>query len=83
MDTQLTLRPPAGRVVGFEVLDSSPIGPEARDSTLYSELWSKMRWAIGNTLMLTYGKHSKSGEIARRCCLVVLANYNEGYFAEK
>jgi len=70
------MRPVAtnGRWKGLEVLEKSPIGTAAGDLALYSELWSKLRWAIGTTLQMDYGKRSLAGELGRRCALVVLAN---------
>lgn len=55
-------------------MDKSPVGRTAEALALYSELWSKMRWAIGTTLQLDYGKRSLAGELGRRCALIVLAN---------
>jgi len=70
----MTTEPMNGRWKGLEVLDSSPIGGTAGDLALYSELWSKLRWAIGTTLQQDYGKRSLAGELGRRCALVILAN---------
>ncbi len=70
----MTQIPGNGRWLGLSVLDSTPVGRTAEDLALYSELWSKLRWAIGTTLQMDYGKRSLAGELGRRCALVVLAN---------
>jgi len=58
------------------VLESSPIGKGPEGLALYSELWSKLRWAVGDTLGLSYGKKGWAGQMARRLALLVLANYD-------
>jgi len=70
----MTARPSNGSWIGLAVLEESPVGRAAEDLALYSELWSKLRWAIGTTLQMDYGKRSLAGELGRRCALVVLAN---------
>lgn len=66
----------SGRWLGFEVLGVSPVGNRAEDLALYSELWSKLRWALGSTFQTEYGKRSVHGELARRLSLLALANRN-------
>ena len=67
-----------GSFEGLTLLDRPPSLLTAKDSALYQELWSKLRWAIGNTLLKPYPKRSPIGELARRLTLVVLRNSEEG-----
>jgi len=60
---------------GLVVLDSNPVPRELEGVALYNELWSKLRWALGTTFEMPYGKRSEwVGELSRRLALVVLAN---------
>jgi len=43
-----------------------------REGSPYSELWKKMRWAIGTALGVEYSRNSRTSEISRRLSLVVL-----------
>jgi len=60
---------------GIVGLDANPIPPGVEGHALYSELWSKLRWALGGTFGMRYGKKSPwVGELSRRLTLLVLAN---------
>lgn len=67
-----------GSYEGLTLLDRPPSLRTAPDSALYQELWSKLRWAVGNTLLKPYPKRSPVGEIARRFALIILRNQEEG-----
>jgi len=60
---------------GIVALETNPIPSGVEGSALYSELWSKMRWVLGTTFGMRYGKRSVwTGELSRRLTLLVLAN---------
>lgn len=61
--------------IGLSTIQGNPVSPGVAELALYSELWSKLRWALGNTFHLPYGKREPwAGELARRLALVVMAN---------
>ena len=64
-----------GHWIGLNALDSNPVGSTAQDFALFQELWSKLRWGIGDSLQLPYGKRSWAGELAHRLALRVLVNH--------
>ena len=74
----MTNRRLGGSFEGLTLLDRPPSLLTAQDSALYQELWSKLRWAIGDTLLRPYPKRSPVGEMARRLALVVIRNNEEG-----
>lgn len=55
-------------------METSPAGHTEEELKVYNELWSKLRWAIGTTFDLPYGKASDFSDLARRLALVVLDN---------
>lgn len=60
---------------GILPLAANPVPPGVEGHALYSELWSKLRWALGGTFGMHYGKRSPwVGELSRRLTLLVLAN---------
>jgi len=64
--------------LGLETLEADPITKGAEGWALYNELWSKLRWTLGTTFHMPYGKSAPwAGELARRLTLVVLANRPE------
>jgi len=61
--------------LGLETLEEDPITKGAEGWALYNELWSKLRWTLGTTFNMPYGKSSDwAGDLGRRLTLVVLAN---------
>jgi len=64
--------------LGLETLGEDPIRKGAEGWALYNELWSKLRWALGTTFQMPYGKSEDwAGDLGRRLALVVLANRPE------
>jgi len=64
-----------GSWLGLETLAADPIHKGAEGWALYNELWSKLRWTLGTTFHMPYGKSEAwAGVLARRITLVVLAN---------
>lgn len=60
---------------GLETLEVDPIAKGAEGWALYNELWSKLRWTLGTTFEMPYGKNADwVGDLSRRLTLVVLAN---------
>jgi len=60
---------------GLETLEADPISKGAEGWALYNELWSKLRWTLGTTFNMPYGKSEDwAGDLGRRLTLVVLAN---------
>ncbi len=60
---------------GIATLESTPIGKGVAELALYNEIWSKIRWALGGSFGVEYGKRSAwAGELSRRLALLVLAN---------
>jgi len=63
---------------GLETLEEDPITKGAEGWALYNELWSKLRWTLGTTFQMPYGKSEAwAGDLARRLTLVVLSNRPE------
>ncbi len=61
--------------LGLETLEEVPITKGAEGWALYNELWSKLRWTLGTTFHMPYGKSEAwAGDLGRRLALVVLAN---------
>jgi len=61
--------------LGLETLEEDPIVKGEEGWALYNELWSKLRWTLGTTFQMPYGKSSDwAGDLGRRLTLVVLAN---------
>ncbi len=61
--------------LGIVGLEENPIPKGVEGFALYSELWSKIRWALGGTFGMPYGKQSPwVGELSRRLTLLILAN---------
>ena len=61
--------------LGLETLEEDPITKGAEGWALYNELWSKLRWTLGTTFSMPYGKSEDwAGDLGRRLTLVVLAN---------
>ncbi len=64
--------------LGLETLLEDPITKGDEGWQLYNELWSKLRWTLGTTFHMPYGKSSPwVGDLSRRLALVVLANRPE------
>ena len=64
--------------LGLETLEVDPITKGAEGWALYNELWSKLRWTLGTTFLMPYGKSADwAGVLARRLTLVILANRPE------
>ncbi len=64
-----------GSWLGLETLEADPIRKGVEGWALYNELWSKLRWTLGTTFHMPYGKSEAwAGVLARRITLVVLAN---------
>jgi len=64
-----------GRWLGLVTLEVAPITKGAEGWSLYNELWSKLRWTLGTTFQMPYGKSEDwAGDLGRRLALVVLAN---------
>ncbi len=64
-----------GSWLGLETLEADPITKGAEGWALYNELWSKLRWTLGTTFNMPYGKSADwAGVLGRRMALVVLAN---------
>jgi len=64
-----------GQWLGLDTLEEDPITKGVEGWSLYNELWSKLRWTLGTTFHMPYGKSTEwSGDLARRLTLVVLAN---------
>jgi len=67
-----------GLWLGLETLEVVPIRKGVEGWALYNELWSKLRWTLGTTFHMPYGKSEPwAGDLARRLALVVLANRPE------
>ncbi len=61
--------------LGLETLEEDPITKGVEGWALYNELWSKLRWTLGTTFSMPYGKSEDwAGDLSRRIALVVLAN---------
>jgi len=61
--------------LGLETLVEDPITKGVEGWALYNELWSKLRWTLGTTFHMPYGKSEQwAGELSRRLALVVLSN---------
>jgi len=61
--------------LGLETLEEDPITKGAEGWALYNELWSKLRWTLGTSFHMPYGKSEEwAGDLSRRLALVVLAN---------
>lgn len=61
--------------LGLETLEADPIPKGVEGWALYNELWSKLRWTLGTTFHMPYGKSADwAGDLSRRIALVVLAN---------
>ncbi len=68
----------AGWWLGLETLEEDPITKGVEGWALYNELWSKLRWTLGTTFHMPYGKSEPwAGDLARKLALVVLANRPE------
>jgi len=64
-----------GRWEGLLTLKESPIPRGGEGQALYNELWSKLRWTLGTTFDMPYGKRADwVGDLSRRLALVVLEN---------
>jgi len=64
--------------LGLETLEEDPITKGVEGWALYNELWSKLRWTLGTTFHMRYGKSEAwAGDLGRRLALVVLANRPE------
>lgn len=64
-----------GRWEGLSTLKESPIPRGVEGLALYNELWSKLRWTLGTTFDMPYGKRADwVGELSRRLAFVVLEN---------
>jgi len=67
-----------GLWLGLGILQEAPITKGAEGWALYNELWSKLRWTLGTTFHMPYGKSEAwAGDLGRRLTLVVLANRPE------
>ena len=66
-----------GEFQGLVTLDRGPSTKTAGELAVYNELWSKLRWAIGSTLLVQYTKRSRVGELARRFALLSLRNIED------
>jgi len=61
--------------LGLETLLEDPITKGDEGWALYNELWSKLRWTLGTTFHMPYGKSEPwAGDLGRRLALVVLTN---------
>jgi len=61
--------------LGLETLEEDPIPKGVEGWALYNELWSKLRWTLGTTFGMPYGKSADwVGDLSRRITLIVLAN---------
>jgi len=64
-----------GSWLGLETLEEDPVTKGAEGWALYNELWSKLRWTLGTTFGMPYGKSQEwAGDLSRRLALIVLAN---------
>lgn len=64
-----------GKWEGLSTLKGSPIPRTVEGLALYNELWSKLRWTLGTTFSMPYGKRADwVGELSRRLAFVVLEN---------
>jgi len=64
-----------GRWEGLGTLKGNPIPRGVEGLALYNELWSKLRWTLGTTFSMPYGKRADwVGDLSRRLALVVLEN---------
>jgi len=64
--------------LGLETLEEDPITKGVEGWALYNELWSKLRWTLGTTFHMPYGKSADwAGDLGRRLALVVLSNRPE------
>jgi len=64
-----------GKWEGLSTLQGSPIPRGVEGLALYNELWSKLRWTLGTTFSMPYGKRADwVGELSRRLAFVVLEN---------
>ena len=64
--------------LGLDTLEEDPIPKGVEGWALYNELWSKLRWTLGTTFHMPYGKSTPwAGDLGRRVALVVLANRPE------
>jgi len=67
-----------GLWLGLVTLVEDPITKGVEGWSLYNELWSKLRWTLGTTFHMPYGKSSDwAGDLSRRLALVVLSNRPE------
>jgi len=61
--------------LGLETLEEDPITKGVEGWALYNELWSKLRWTLGTTFHMPYGKSADwAGDLGRRLTLVILSN---------